>query len=194
MKLRVVGGGMTKREKELLKPFAAALSFFLNPETHMKKTHNKSWLAKQIGVSNTFIGQLAAGKRYGAEDTRRKIPPEFGCTYEEFINIGNNLTGKKTISANPLSATINTPEIAELISMARDILNSGTQYANSLDANIRAFHHAIRLENEITDLRSDRENDRRQNQQGRRKKERDSTSDAIEYRSGKKDRRSRGGA
>lgn len=102
--------------------------------------------------------------------------------------------GKMTIGKddNYLKTPNESPEILELLELTKSILNSKSTYANSLRADIQAFHHSLQIENEIADIRSIIANDRRQERE-RRQKERDSSSGAIEHRSGK-DRRSRGGA
>ena len=45
-------------------------------------------------------------------------------------------------------------EIVELLSRTKEILKSGTDYSASLSANIRSFHHAVKMEKEVSGLKS----------------------------------------
>lgn len=44
------------------------------------------------------------------------------------------------------------PEVADLLVMTRAVVNSKTEYAESLKANIRSFHHSVVLEERISRL------------------------------------------
>ncbi len=46
------------------------------------------------------------------------------------------------------------PEIVDLLSRTVEILRSDTDYSASLSANIRSFHHAVKMEGEVSGLKS----------------------------------------
>lgn len=153
-------------------------------------------LSKKLGIPSHKIKDVESGKT--------KISVEMAEIIEEKLNYSFRwiLTGKgKMIRPNeigepePKDFTDN-PQIAKLLSMTRAVLNSGTQYANSLDANIRSFHHAMQiesrfnslenvvasLENEVAAINSHMANDSRK---GQRLKQERNPPDVIEYGLGK---------
>jgi transcriptional regulator with XRE-family HTH domain len=77
---------------------------------------SESKLARAIGRSPQYIGQLRKGEKLGAEQTRNDIAAFFEFTYEGFLEFGRKLNEMK----NP-SAETSSPGIREI---SMDVMKS----------------------------------------------------------------------
>ena len=93
-----------------------------------------------------------------------KLPkPEYLLRISEVYNISIDwlLTGKGDMLLEDKKGSLynkvedEDPEVADLLSRTMEILRSDTDYSFSLAANIRSFHHAIRMEKEVSELKSE---------------------------------------
>lgn len=46
------------------------------------------------------------------------------------------------------------PKILEMLKMTRTVLESGTEFSDSLAANIRSFFHSVQMEKRLSDVES----------------------------------------
>jgi len=79
---------MTKELKEPQKCFAAALNHLSQQQWGLQ-----TQLGKALGVSQQTISKLASGKMEGKEADRRRIAALLGYSYEDFLQLGNDLIG-----------------------------------------------------------------------------------------------------
>ena len=81
------------------KIFLAALNSFLD------ERGAKAALSKKTGIAPQYFGKIAAGTRYGSEETRRSIAAALGFPgrrYENFLDIGRAiLEGKPAPEPGP---------------------------------------------------------------------------------------------
>lgn len=76
--------------EDIDKIFSTALEISLKGYGSQRK------LAREVGISNTYIWKLLNHVKYGSEATRRKIATALGypgSRYEEFLNLGRRELG-----------------------------------------------------------------------------------------------------
>jgi len=119
-----------------------------------ERQHGK--FAKKIGVSPSFLSDvlnlntgLSFNLIFGISDKYPEININWLLTGE-----GEMIPGDKK---GPLYNKVEDedPELVELLSRTMEILKSETDYSVSLAANIRSFHHAVKMEREVSELKSE---------------------------------------
>lgn len=110
--------------------------------------------AKPLSTSSGYISEVEQGKKSPGSDFLLMLSRVWG------VSIDWLLTGKgnpyiidnsgETEADNSMDDA--DPEVSELMAMTREIIESNTNYAHSLTANIRSFHQAMTAEYRYHDL------------------------------------------
>lgn len=153
--------------KTISKQFHAALTHFLDQEGRGAQSR----LAREQNIDCGYMNAIVKGRKSGAEDIRTKIAAHFGMEYEEMLALGRAILDGKDISSagvrgeagegdaalSPSTAIENSagefmgPErtkapplsISEKIVKVVEILESDSNYRNTLSDLIDEFHEAI---------------------------------------------------
>ncbi len=77
---------MEKKELEK-QQFGAALTYFVKRDGWGTKTN----VARKAGVSGSYIGNIAAGKKRGELELRENISGQFDLKYEDMLDLGQHI-------------------------------------------------------------------------------------------------------
>lgn len=122
------------------------------------KQLKQNGFAKKIGYSRSYISKIEKGK-VSKPDERMLIiiSQTFGCSLMWLKTGAGNMYGHAHHSVHETSAMYVSPH-KDLLRQAQDVLASNTHLADSLAANIRSFHRAMKeaddLKKEVGDLKS----------------------------------------
>jgi hypothetical protein len=150
-------------ENQISENFAEFLKGWIE-ETYGPGRGGNLQAAKFMKISPSHLNNILAGRRATKEEFRRAFASKIGITYEEMINIETAKTQRRLCEPTPNyqpAPEKNLKTIDTLLQMTREVLESDTDYAESLSANVRSFHNAVqtqkrlnRLEAEVFDLKS----------------------------------------
>jgi hypothetical protein len=145
--------------------FCTALRDWFENEYKPGKKGPVSACAKFLKVSQGHLSMILKGEKcWRSEEERRAIANKIGRSYEDMIGITRREPGFGT--CEPVAVYESQPKknlktIDAILQMTREVLESDTDYAESLSANVRSFHNAVqtqkrlnRLEAEVFDLKS----------------------------------------
>jgi len=134
-------------------PFQTALAYSLEK----MGWGAKSRVAKKIGKSQQLISAMATGVSEGSESTRRDLANYFNLNYEDFLELGRSLLNAGTPQSEQCHVSSDAAkygtEVDSLIKMTREILESNTDYSQSLSANIKSFHTAMQTQRDLAELK-----------------------------------------
>jgi len=136
-------------EQKTLKKFGERL-FLLRKSTGMSQRD----FAKTIGISGNYVSYLENGLSTPSETVLRSIESQYLINFNEILK-GAEFSLEKSRQLYPepeiplvnekssVYTTDRNEEIAMLLKMTSEILNSDTQYARALETNIQAFYRAV---------------------------------------------------
>lgn len=108
--------------------FVAALTWFASQRKSQRQ------FSREVGISPPYLNDILRGRRYGNEETRRKIASALGyqgTRYEEFLNVGRKQLGLVTAGVVELPPA---PEVAAYLARARALLEGGGRKAELVRA------------------------------------------------------------
>lgn len=108
--------------------------------------------ANLLKISQGSLSDLENGRSFPAGETIMTLLRCTDIDIDWLIGLRDEIHNKDTkvgFVAEP-AAPYATSEEVDLVRMTREVLNSGTDYARSLKANIRSFHKAIQTEERLS--------------------------------------------
>jgi len=118
--------------------------------------------AEKIGVDPSYISKLEKDKQEPSRQLLKAVSTLFSC---DILWLTDGLESKKkqevdqihpgrlTVQEQIRSFGNSINDKNGLLEQTKEILESGTEYAVSLAANVRSFHRAMTVEKEVADLR-----------------------------------------
>lgn len=112
-------------------------------------------LAKEVDVTGAMVSKWLSGKvATPRRTTLQKLSTFFGCSIEWLVDgKGKPFPTTQEPNAKDQPATVpqqdETFSIKETLSMATELLESESEYKNALATNIRLFHQAFTMENDM---------------------------------------------
>lgn len=148
---------MIETPESLYKYFETALNFILTgPNSFERKA-----IASDAKISVQYLGQILDpnNPKKASLFSQKKIAKAAGYSYEDFLEFGKKLLKSQYSSDYNEVISVgedlqhNPIEIESLIKKTREILYSGTEYAESLSANIKSFYSAVKNKKEMNNLK-----------------------------------------
>jgi len=115
-------------------------------------------LAKAVGKNPSYFSEIKRGKPVNATHLRA-AGLLFGLSVvAELMSIDINSKSENHLKKSSVVLNINdipsnySKKIDNLLRMAKEILTADMEYSDSLAANIRSFHRAIKMEKRLQDI------------------------------------------
>lgn len=136
------------------KRFCAALKDWFENEFKPGKKGAVSKCAALLKVSQGHLSMILKGEKcWRSEAERRAIAKKIGRTYEEMIGQDPREKEAPAVHEAPVAYKLqpgkSAGEITTLLEMTREVLESPTDYSESLAANVRSFHNAIQTQKRL---------------------------------------------
>ncbi|MDR2548931.1 MAG: hypothetical protein LBD10_01805 [Desulfobulbus sp.] len=127
--------------------FRAALNFLLQQEGRGAQVR----LALALNIDRGYLNAVIKGRKPAAEEIRLKIADHFGMLYEEMLAFGRRVQEGLIKREEGKGAEVSEVEIennsgngiSSKIEQVREILESGTDYGQTLSSLIDTVHQAI---------------------------------------------------